>query len=71
MTGPDALWPAPRTPRGSRIVHSWRCPRTAPIVERVKKLPTGQALVVTMCSHCRGDDAGWRLTNPEPPDAAA
>jgi hypothetical protein len=70
MTEP--LWPAPATRKGSRIVHSWRCARTDPIVETVRRTVSGQARVCFQCVGCGGTDLAERelRRNDDPKDAA-
>jgi hypothetical protein len=44
-----------------RIRHSWRCTRTGARVETVRRLPTGDALVVLRCVECEADDLADRV----------
>jgi hypothetical protein len=45
----------------SRVRHSWRCVRRGPLLETVRRLPTGEAVVVEQCAECHGDDLADRL----------
>jgi hypothetical protein len=45
----------------SRVRHSWRCVRRGPLLETVRRLPTGEAVVVEQCGECHGDDLADRL----------
>jgi hypothetical protein len=57
------MTPAPwqgEQPR-SRVRHGWRCVRRGPVLEVVRRLPNGEALVVSECGECHGDDLVDRL----------
>lgn len=46
----------------SKVRHSWRCSRQAPVVETMKPHPTtGQMIVVSQCQGCGCDDMDSRL----------
>jgi hypothetical protein len=41
----------------SKVRHSW----SAPLAETVRRLPTGEAVVVEQCAECQGDDLAERV----------
>jgi hypothetical protein len=45
----------------SRVRHSWRCVKRGPLLETVRRLPTGEAVVVEQCGECQGSDLADRL----------
>jgi hypothetical protein len=57
------MTPAPRqgTRPPDRIRHSWRCTRTGARVEVVRRLPNGEAHIVSCCVECDADDLVDRL----------
>lgn len=53
-------------PERPPIQHAWNCPRSGGVVEDVRRLPTGQAAVVTWCVGCGGtDEPGHHLAGAE------
>jgi hypothetical protein len=52
-------WQGDRPP--SRVRHSWRCVKRGPLLETVRRLPTGEAVVVEQCGECQGSDLADRL----------
>jgi hypothetical protein len=46
----------------SRVRHGWRCVKRGPLLETVRRLPTGEAVVVEQCGECQGTDLEHRLS---------
>ena len=45
----------------SKVRHRWRCVKRGPLLETVRRLPTGEAVVVEQCDECQGSDLADRL----------
>jgi hypothetical protein len=44
-----------------KVRNSWRCVRRGPLVEVVRRLPSGDALVVLRCVECDATDLAERV----------